>query len=174
MTSVGCSLFMCFTWSCLSTAKYSSPNTAQNNSNIFSLNYLQLITEGHGGHSQEHLERVHEGNEGEEENWGESIVGLVVDQIADNSISEFVNILVFRDLEPGTRLRFNFAQNMHQFQPWLWENEVIEASQRCQFCFCIRIHFLVDKTRPLVSLGREIPKYFFKIWMKYVDWSMSC
>ena len=42
--------------------------TLHRTSEIFQLHIIGKITEGHGGHSQEHLERVHEGDEGEEQN----------------------------------------------------------------------------------------------------------
>ena len=56
-------------------------------------------TQNHCEKSQSHLYWIHEGDEGKDDDGGECIVGLIVDQVTHYTVSKLVHVLVFRNLE---------------------------------------------------------------------------
>ena len=69
---------------------------------------IQILTQNHCQHPESHLEGIEEGDDAKDDDGRESIVGLVIDEVADNSISELVHILIFRNLKPEMG-KFSFA-----------------------------------------------------------------
>jgi len=77
--------------------------------------------DGHGENSQEHLARVEETDEEEDEKGRDEVVCLVIQQVVDNPVDPFLRVVKVRCLEPG------FSKN-----------EFVQTTQRCNLYL---VHF---------------------------------